>query len=937
MTAPFVGRAGELEQIRALGRTIAVDRRPSALLLVGEAGLGKSRLLDEARSAIAVRSFNVVGYEPERGVPLAAASELLRALVRSDPGGRLSQLLNDPAHETPLEPIRVFEAVRRTAELELPVLILIDDLQWVDELSLALCHYLIRAAVSDQRAVGLLAVSRPSPVVGVFTDAARHVFADSGNFAIAELKPLERNDGIRLARTLAPGVGTNQAADLWARAAGSPFWLSVLAASPGDRPADHVIEVRLRYAAPDAAELLALLAVAGRPATVDQMMRIEGWPEERLQAALDELVASGLATRAGSTTSLVHDLIRAAVDRGLSEETRRRLHQAWAGILEDAAADDLGTLRSALEHRRAAGMNTVELALRLVRSPRRRWLGSDGLALIGAIADEADSSDAEARGLRVATAALAAELGEDRIAYERWTLLAEQTPAGPEKQRAMLGAARAAYELSQESLSRQAIDGARAGATASASLITLDALEAEVVMWLQGKPTDGWALARRAADEAQRIARAAGGVDRLPADDRRAVIDALRVVYQAAVQDDQWRGVGEITAAYFDAAHGFDGAGEIHALLARGTAALIRGEYRDALVIQRRAWEESHRHIYPTLAAEVGLPFAHMLIESGQIAEAREIIQETTRLVERIGMRGRLLSRSQYVAHEATFHAGDRRTAVAALAQSAETVEPHYAISAHRVLATWLGLLDGPAAAAEVVAHVEAGRACAVAAGCPRCGLELELWAARALAWSGQAAQARLTMEAWDAARPDPNPDDAVTRLWVEGLVTARESGAGTAIDRLSEALTEAERQGKAIEAISLRLDLGRAVSTSDRVAATDHYAAAMVGAREAGSVALERLAERGLRDLGVRTWRRGSVERQPNEPPRESATLGLSRRELEVARLVMEGASNPEIAAQLFLSRKTVERHISNALAKVGARNRTELARQLRDIDSLS
>jgi DNA-binding NarL/FixJ family response regulator len=59
-----------------------------------------------------------------------------------------------------------------------------------------------------------------------------------------------------------------------------------------------------------------------------------------------------------------------------------------------------------------------------------------------------------------------------------------------------------------------------------------------------------------------------------------------------------------------------------------------------------------------------------------------------------------------------------------------------------------------------------------------------------------------------------------------------------------------------------------------------------------------------------------------------------LSRRELEVARLVTEGASNPEIAAQLFLSRKTVERHVSNALAKVGARNRTELAHKLREID---
>jgi DNA-binding NarL/FixJ family response regulator len=52
-----------------------------------------------------------------------------------------------------------------------------------------------------------------------------------------------------------------------------------------------------------------------------------------------------------------------------------------------------------------------------------------------------------------------------------------------------------------------------------------------------------------------------------------------------------------------------------------------------------------------------------------------------------------------------------------------------------------------------------------------------------------------------------------------------------------------------------------------------------------------------------------------------------LSEREREVARLAASGASNPEIARALFVSRKTVERHMSSALAKLGARNRTELA----------
>ena len=937
MTVPFVGRAAELDRIRTLSRTITVDRRPSALLFVGEPGLGKTRLLNEARSAIAARhGLTVVGYEPERTVPLAAAAELLRTLVRTDPGGRLSELLSETAHVAALEPIRVFEAAHRASERLVPLLILVDDLQWVDELSLALCHYLLRAAVSGQRAVGLVAMSRPSPVVGSYSDALRHVFGDADQLTVAELEPLDRDNGIRLARALAPDMRMERAAEIWSQAAGSPFWLAVLAASQGDRQADHVIDLQLRYAAPDAAELVALLAVGGRPATIDEILRIEGWPEQRVLAALDDLIAKGLASRTGRSVSLVHDLVRAAADQQLSEETRRRLHRAWADTLEKVAQGDLGTLRSALEHRRAAEMPTVDLSLRLVRSPRRRWLGAEGLALVGSIADEAETTDPGVPELREATAALAAELGEDRIAHERWTLLSDQVSPGPTRERALLGAARAAYELNLEPASRVAIERARAEATRSADRIALDALEAEVVIWLQDRPRDGWPLARRAAAEAQRLADATGGMDRLPTDDRRAVIGALRVAFTAAVQDDQWRVVGEVAGAYAGAARGFDGAEEIRAMLATGSAASIRGEPGEALVTRQRAWEEAHRRVYPSLSVEAGFPFAGALLESGQVGAAQEVIRETLDLVDRIGLRGRLLGRSQFVAQEVAFHSGDRRTTVAELMRKGDTLDRHSAMAAYQLLATWLALLDGPAAATDVVAQVEAGRRCAADSGCPRCGLELELWGAKALASVGRWAEASHTIRAWDAARPDPNPADAVTRQWVEGLVTAQESAsAPAAAGRLSAALTAAERTGRVIDAIGIRLDLAKVLSGSDREAAVEQLAAATAEARAAGSVALGRVADRGLRELGIRTWRRGPAGRQPMEAGVLSRDIELSPREVEVARLVIDGASNPEIAAQLFLSRKTVERHVSNALAKVGARNRTELARRLMEIDA--
>jgi DNA-binding NarL/FixJ family response regulator len=59
-----------------------------------------------------------------------------------------------------------------------------------------------------------------------------------------------------------------------------------------------------------------------------------------------------------------------------------------------------------------------------------------------------------------------------------------------------------------------------------------------------------------------------------------------------------------------------------------------------------------------------------------------------------------------------------------------------------------------------------------------------------------------------------------------------------------------------------------------------------------------------------------------------------LTEREREIARLIAAGASNPEVAQRLFLSRKTVERHVSNVLRKVGVRNRAELAARVAELE---
>jgi DNA-binding CsgD family transcriptional regulator len=178
--------------------------------------------------------------------------------------------------------------------------------------------------------------------------------------------------------------------------------------------------------------------------------------------------------------------------------------------------------------------------------------------------------------------------------------------------------------------------------------------------------------------------------------------------------------------------------------------------------------------------------------------------------------------------------------------------------------------------------------------------------------------EARVAAALFDAQHPDPDPWPALLRRHGEALLTARSGELSRSIPLFEAAEAEATEMGLLLEALWVRLGLGEALASIDRRRAIEKQQGASDLAVNVGSQSARAQAQRLLRGLGVRTWRRGAR----GEP--------LSERELEIARLVARGASNPEIAELLFLSRKTVERHLSNLLIKLGVRNRTELASRL-------
>jgi DNA-binding NarL/FixJ family response regulator len=910
----FVGRAGELEELAQVAATSAPG--PVAAVVVGEPGSGKSRLLAEARSRSALpHSFAVIGYEPERQVPLAAASGLLRALGDAPERGTQVEAVLFEASNTaaPLEPVRLFEAAHRAFRAFEASLLVVDDLQWVDDLSLALCHYLIRAAHESSQRVVVFAATRPGGSGILLADALPPERVSS-----IELGPLSSEEGIKLVLGLRAGLDRGRAVELWERAKGSPFWLEALARAGGSVAGlSQVLTMQLRGAGADAASLLALLSVAGRPLSLPDAGAVVEWPLPRLEGALRELRDRGLVIEASGTARLAHDLIREAAVAELPEEVRRRLHHGLAERLELDAGSSLRLLGEALEHRRAAGLPTLDLALRLVRSPQRRLLGAAGLRLLAGIADEADPFEADALALQEDVASLASDLAEHEEAQARWAHVADRAEAPLQRAWALLAASKAAYALTRVEDARELLARSREIEVADGVLELEQGIhDGEIRLWLEQRATEGPALAREAVAAANRLAARAGGVSALDARARRAYLGALQLEYEAAVQEADAETMLRSAEARAAAARGVDLESYLAASVAACTALRWAGKAREAERRARSAWTEANRHIYPRLAVDAGEALAGSLHVLGELAEAEQVVHETSELAARAGDVPRARHRVARVACNVALERGQPWAALERLErETAEEQNEHQRIAFHGDVALWSARLNGPDSAATVREQVAAGRADADEVGCPRCEAELLLLSAEALSRVGERGDARRLLQAWDRRGGHANELAALIRSHA-GALADDDAAARAAL--LETVLAAAEGSPFRLEALWAGLDLGLALADAgdDRAAAELERAVAV--AQEIGAGTVEELAQRALRSLGVRTWRRAV------------AGAPLTEREQEVAQLVAEGATNREIAQQLFLSPKTIERHVSNVFKKVGVRNRAELASRL-------
>jgi DNA-binding NarL/FixJ family response regulator len=435
------------------------------------------------------------------------------------------------------------------------------------------------------------------------------------------------------------------------------------------------------------------------------------------------------------------------------------------------------------------------------------------------------------------------------------------------------------------------------------------------MLWWEQRTSEGRAVAHEVVAAAERLAAQTDNPRT-----RRAYLDALRLEYEAALQDGDLTALRRAAETRETASRGLELESQLTASVEVGVALHLHGRTPEARDRFRRIWSDAHRHVLPRLAVDAGYWLARTLECASDLIEAERVIEETAELAARVGDVPRARHGIARVACSIALQRGRPREALRQLeAEPAREWGEHRRICLHQDIALWYARLEGPAVREQVLEHLAAGRAYADAVGCPRCSAELSLYSAEILARIGEREEARRALADWEVRGLVADESDRLVRSHAAALA---ESEPTARVAALESALAVADSSPYGLAALWIGLDLGAALAAAGDERAVDAFERVASVATERGAETVAALADQQLRTLGVHTWRRGAVGEL------------LTEREREIVRLIATGASNPEIAQQLFLSRKTVERHVSNLLKKLRVRNRAELVARVAELE---
>jgi DNA-binding SARP family transcriptional activator len=386
--SPLVGRA---EACRAIDAGLAAarsDRVHAVLLFVGDPGIGKTRVLDELAERtrdVGGRVLRGRGFEAEMVRPYGAWIDAFRSAplgpLPNDLAGELAPLLPEMAtsgatilgavpNAAPTDAVaraRLYDAVARLlatiAAPERPLALLLDDVQWLDEASAALLHYVARAGAARPVVIACAArageLGDNAAVLRVVRTLERDQRLDQHR-----LGPLDAAETEDLVRAAYPAGDGALLASILTASDGHPLYALELArahaAGATAGTLDALIDERLARLDDGARELLPWAAALGRTFAPEVLADVTASGPAELLAALEGLERHGIVRPAGPSYDFAHDLLRQAAYRRLSEPRRRLVHLQIARVLARTRAGD-DALAGEIAHHAALG-GDAELA-----------------------------------------------------------------------------------------------------------------------------------------------------------------------------------------------------------------------------------------------------------------------------------------------------------------------------------------------------------------------------------------------------------------------------------------------------------------------------------------------------------------------------------------------------------------------------------------------
>ncbi|MDR6972309.1 LuxR C-terminal-related transcriptional regulator [Leifsonia shinshuensis] len=909
----FVGR----EDVMALvlrRRAEAAAGRGELLLVGGEAGIGKSRLLDEFVLQAGGRSVRADSFAGDRGTPgllLLGIAAALREAEQVAAADRLRELVLRAADDAASEGARrilVAELAATLAEgLATPLLLRLEDLHWADQLSLD---------VLQRVTVSLPLV--PSLVVASYRSEEPETSRDFTTWRLgllaqrrAEEVVLERLDRDGTRRMLASIGGEEPAADevdrLFDASDGIPLHVEELVAVGVDAVPDTIGEavvVRMARLGENAALALAAAAVIGREFDRGSLGAVLG-DDAGVDAALEELIAGNFVVPAGDGFDFRHALIRDAVYGSVPAARRRELHARVVGAvpqLSDAAMsrhfERAGRADEAYARaRRAAGRaaalsahrEAVDLYRRAERTVPSGTLVAERAELHRLLGAELAATDANREAERefsraielfheagdpVAAAAVVPALVAARhllgAGYEAraatieealdWIAGVGATPVSERVRGRLLAADAAAAMLDRRlDLSLRLTEEARELLTDDPEeSLAVDVTRGAVLVFA-GAGEQGWELLEHSASVA-----AARGWEAAAARAYRMIGSSASVLLQYR-RGRRWLEEG---IAYATRIERWNDAHYLEAHLAHvewATGSLDAAERRAS-----RARADGRGGITTEVTALHVL--GYVALSRGDTRRASDLLTEAAEIGERMNELQRL-SPALWGLAEVALADGDAERAIELCEQGrrgSEAIQDAAYAFPYLVTGTRAHLLLGDVTGSR--GWVERAAALVRSRGIP--GTEYGIAHAEALV---ALAERRLS-RAKELLAAAGDGWDRVDRWW---------EGTQALLDR-----AECARRTR---------------GPAEAAALVD---AARVRAEAAGA---EALIARG--DALTRRLARGAE------------TSVLSSREHEVARLVAAGATNREIGESLHIAPKTVATHVEHILAKLGAARRTEIA----------